>query len=113
MKRNYMELFAEDPKAKKALGETAHEIRKKYNRPVSEFANSYPRVSRQSIYNFENGDVSSFKVFMKYYGLCASIFYMARDKLTDVNGTGVIEMLFLLLVAVITIFFCSRGISMP
>lgn len=51
-----------------ALGKLCKEIREKHDVSVENFAIHY-NLSRQTVYNFENGDTESLKVFRAYIDL--------------------------------------------
>ena len=50
------------------LGRTCKEVREKYGLSVEDFSTRY-NVTRQTVYNFENGETDSLRVFRAYIDL--------------------------------------------
>lgn len=93
----------------KILGETARKARESAGY-TQEVIAERAGVTRQTVYNFEQGNGESMKLLITYMELYPALLFKVKEKMALNNhGVGCVEILvFLLLVCGVVMFLC-RG----
>lgn len=97
----------------KILGETARKARESAGYTQDVIAER-AGVTRQTVYNFEQGNSESMKLLITYMELYPALLFKVKEKMSLNNhlnnhGTGVIEMLLFIMVVCGVVIFLCRG----
>lgn len=97
----------------KILGETARKARE-HAGYTQEVIAERAGVTRQTVYNFEQGNGESMKLLITYLELYPALLFKVKEKMAlnkhlNNHGIGCVEMLvFILLMCVVVYFLCRR-----